>query len=72
MLHIIDTMSVSSVQTTLSQLYTTSMEPFFNVDVTLPQRCFNVASTSVKATSKPISLVENFDLQKMDKFYSNK
>ena len=54
------------------------MQPFFNlaqcrfkVDMTLSQRCFNVASTSVKATTKPILLVKSMDLQKIDILYSN-
>ena len=51
MLRNIDTMSMSSVETTLHRRCTTSMQPFinaaqcrFNVDMTLSQRCFNVAS----------------------------
>ena len=56
------------------------MQPFFNfaqcrfnVDVTLSQRCFNVASTSGKAISKPIWLVKSMDLQKdLKVFYSAK
>ena len=63
--------SVSSCKTTFNQRCTTSMQPFFNfaqcrfnVDVTLSQRCFNVASTSGKAISKPIWLVKSMDLQK--------
>ena len=71
----IDTMWVSSVETTLNQRCTTSMEPFFNVVQfcfnvvsTLIWRylkgCFNVASTSVKAILKPIWLVKSMDLQK--------
>ena len=38
----------------------------------LSQRCFNVASMLVKAISKPIWLKKSMDLQKIDKFYSNK
>ena len=71
----IDTMWVSSVEATLNQRCTTSMEPFFNVVQfyfnvvsTLIWRylkgCFNVASTSVKAILKPIWLVKSMDLQK--------
>ena len=44
----------------------------FNVDMILSQRCFNVAWTSVNAISKPIWVVESMNLQKIDKFYSNK
>ena len=47
------------------------MQPFlnvaqcrFNVDMTVSQRCFKVASTSVKAILKPIWLVKSMDLQK--------
>ena len=49
-----------------------SFQRFFNVNMTLSQRCLNVASTSVEATSKPIWLVKSMELQKFDKFYSNK
>ena len=77
-MHNIDTMLVTTFETTLNQRCATSMQPFFNlaqcrfkVDMTLSQRCFNVASTSVKATSKPILLVKSMDLQKIDILYSN-
>ena len=47
------------------------MQPFlnvaqcrFNVDMTVSQRSFKVASTSVKAILKPIWLVKSMDLQK--------
>ena len=78
MFHNSDTMSVSSVETTLNQRCTRSAQPFlniaqgrFNVDLTLSQCCFNVISTLVKAISKPICLVKSMDLQKIE-FFSNR
>ena len=47
---------------TISQHCTMSFQLCFNVDMTLSQHCFNVASTSVKAVSKPIWLVKSMDL----------
>ena len=46
------------------QRYTVSFQSCFNVDRTLSQRCFNVASTSIKAMSKVIWLVKSKNLQK--------
>ena len=43
-----------------------SFQSCFNIDMTLSQRCFNVASVSVKAILKPIWLVKNMDLWKID------
>ena len=51
---------------------TLSFQHCFNNDMTLSQRRLNMAPTSVKAISKPIWLVKSMDLQKIDKFYSNK
>ena len=49
-----------------------SFQRCFNVDMTLSQRYFNVASTSVTALSEPIWLVKSMDLQKIAKLFSNK
>ena len=49
-----------------------SFQYCLHVDMALSQRCFNVASMLVKAISKPIWLKKSMDLQKIDKFYSNK
>ena len=68
---------------TLNQRCTTSMKPFFqcctmtfqrffDVNMSLSQRCFKVASTSVKAISKSIWLKISMDLQRIYNFYSNK
>ena len=56
--------TLHNVDTAAFQRRTTSFQHCFNVDVALSQRCFNVASTSVKAISKPIWLVKNMDLHK--------
>ena len=65
MLYNVDTTSVPDVEKTLNQRCTISIQSFFNVvqrrfnvDMTLSQRCFNVASTSIKAISKPIWLMK--------------
>ena len=56
-LHNTDTTLVSSIETTLNHLCTTSMQPFFNDTE-------HVTSMSVKAILKPIWLVKSVDLQK--------
>ena len=50
--------------TIISQCFTTSFQRCLNIDMTLSQRCFNVASTLVKAISKLILIVKSMDLQK--------
>ena len=42
--------------------YNVGVRCWNNVDTTLSQRCFNVASTLVKALSKPVGLVISTDL----------
>ena len=61
-----------NVNATVFQRCKMSFHRCFNVDMTLSQSCFNVASMSIKAISKPIRLVKSMNLQKIDKFYSNK
>ena len=56
--------TLHNVDATVFQYCTMSFQHCFNVDMTLSQRCFNVASTPVKAISKPIWLVKSIDLQK--------
>ena len=56
------TSTLHKVNATISQHCTMSFQRCFNVDMTLSQHCFNVASTSVKAVSKPIWLVKSMDL----------
>ena len=64
-------MPMSSVEATLNQHWKVSLQPFlnnvkcrFNVEKTLSQLCFNVASTSAEAIAKSISLVKSMDLKK--------
>ena len=63
---------ISSLIQPFFQDCTMSFQSSFNVDMTLSQRCSNLASTSLNAISKPIWLVKSLDLQKIDKFCSNK
>ena len=56
------TSTLHKVNATISRHCTMSFQLCFNVDMTLSQHCFNVASTSVKAVSKPIWLVKSMDL----------
>ena len=75
MLHDIGTMSVYSVKTKLNQRCTTPKQRFstlHNVVSSLFLRWYDIISTSVKAISKPIWLVESMGLQKIDKFHCNK
>ena len=68
-LHSIDTVAVSSVETTLNQHSTISMQPFFQRCTMSLQRCFNVDMTSEKAISKLIWLVKSMNLQKIDDLF---
>ena len=58
-LHNVDTTSVPNVETTLQNVETT----LHNVGTTLIQRCFNLASTLVKAILNPIGLVMIVDYE---------
>ena len=59
MVHNVDTTSVSDVETTLHNVETT----LHNVGTTSIQRCFNLASTLVKAILNSIGHVMIMDLQ---------
>ena len=70
-MHNIKTVPMSSVEATLNQHWKASLQPFLNnvkcrvnVEKTLSQLCFNVASTSAEAIAKSISLVKSMDLKK--------
>ena len=54
------------------QRCTTSFQRCFNVDMTLSQHCFNVASTSVKANRNHSGWWKVWVCRKIHKFYSTK
>ena len=55
--------TLNGVAATVFQVWTTLFQFCFNIDIILPPRCFNVASTLVEVISKPIWLVISMDLQ---------
>ena len=57
------------IEKTLSQRCTKSFQCCINIDMTLSQRYFNVASMPAKAIGKPIWLVKSTDYRKIGKFY---
>ena len=56
--------TLCNVNATVFQRCTLSLQRCFSVDMTLSQRCSNVASALVKAISRPIWLMKSMDLQK--------
>ena len=49
--------TLRSIDAMVYQLCTTLFQCYFNIDMTLSQRCFKVTSTLVKAILKPIGIV---------------
>ena len=53
--------TLHDMNATVFQRYAMSFQRCFNIDMTLSQNCFNMASSSVKAMSKQVWLVKSTD-----------